>query len=237
MIRHLESNALLASPPTFVDYHYYSALPLCVIAAVFSIGVKFKGVQNTIARFCQDVGWPPFRDPTSQLKPDTPTIGDFVNLLAHWTSDELAGRVFRNRQRTSSKNGILKAEAVRLFSQALVAEGIETFLDATDNARMERAESAVRRIPGQASGVSFAFFWMLAGSDNHVKPDRMIQRFVENALASKPVSRFEAANLVRETAGCLAAINGMTPRQLDYIIWNFESARAIRANRNSQHPQ
>jgi hypothetical protein len=32
---------------------YYQSLPLCVIDAVFSIGVRYEGVQNVIKRYCQ----------------------------------------------------------------------------------------------------------------------------------------------------------------------------------------
>ena len=33
--------------------YYYQSLPLCVIDAVFSIGVKYKSVQNVVARYCE----------------------------------------------------------------------------------------------------------------------------------------------------------------------------------------
>lgn len=34
----------------------YSCLPLCILDAVFSIGVKYKSVENVISRFCAKTG-------------------------------------------------------------------------------------------------------------------------------------------------------------------------------------
>ena len=35
------------------DAYYYSSLPLCVIDAVFSIGVKYTSTENTVRRYCE----------------------------------------------------------------------------------------------------------------------------------------------------------------------------------------
>jgi hypothetical protein len=71
--------------------------------------------------------------------------------------------VFRNRQRTSSRSGILKAEAVYRFAGALVVCGIDTISDAADAERMTGASKIIETIPGQGSGISFTYFCMLAG--------------------------------------------------------------------------
>ena len=34
----------------------YASLPLCVIDAVFSIGVRYTSTENTVARFCNFFG-------------------------------------------------------------------------------------------------------------------------------------------------------------------------------------
>ena len=31
--------------------HYYSSLPLCIVDAVFSIGIKYTATRNTVERF------------------------------------------------------------------------------------------------------------------------------------------------------------------------------------------
>jgi hypothetical protein len=47
-------------------------------------------------------------------------------LLTQTSAEELANSVFKNKQRTSTKNGILKAEAISLFAKVLVDSKIET---------------------------------------------------------------------------------------------------------------
>ncbi len=34
------------------DEYFYQSLPLCIIDAVYSIGVRYEGVRNTISRYC-----------------------------------------------------------------------------------------------------------------------------------------------------------------------------------------
>ena len=70
-----------------------------------------------------------------------------------------------DRQRTSSRNGILKAEACELFACALWEGGIEDFNDLSE-ARLANAEARVLAIRGQGSGLSFSYFKMLAGDDD-----------------------------------------------------------------------
>lgn len=42
------------------DEHFYASLPLCVIDAVFSIGVKYEGTKRTVIRWAeaQQPPWP-----------------------------------------------------------------------------------------------------------------------------------------------------------------------------------
>src|SRR5205085_11775930 len=45
----------LATAALDAEYHYQS-LPLCVIDAVFSIGVKYSGTRRVVARYCEFTG-------------------------------------------------------------------------------------------------------------------------------------------------------------------------------------
>jgi len=62
------------------------------------------------------------------------SITDFLNVLQpyenHW--EDMAHNVFDNRQRTSTRSGILKAEAVYRFSEVLQRFGIETFAECSE---------------------------------------------------------------------------------------------------------
>ena len=87
-------------------------------------------------------------------------------------------------------------------------------------------ERAVRAIPGQGSGVSLRYFWMLAGSDDFVKPDRMVLRFLQAALG-RPVPVAEAQRLLSDAAEQLKAKYAhLTPRLLDYAVWQYQRQQA-----------
>lgn len=83
-------------------------------------------------------------------------------------------------------------------------------------------EKAVRAIPGQASGISLQCFWMLAGSDDLVKPDRQIVRFVQRALGGPVAPTFAGACLTKAAHILQATYVHLTPRLLDYEVWRFE---------------
>ena len=176
------------------DEYRYSCLPLCVVDAVFSIGVNYRSTRKVVSNWCgcQNPPWLLLR---KRGAPEH-TITEFVALLrAHYA--EFLVTVFRNRQRTSSRGGILKAEAVALFSEALQEHGIDTLMDTRDGVRNSKVELDIRKIPGQGSGISFEYFLMLAGSDAYVKADRMICRFVARALGQKEVTRDQARQAIK----------------------------------------
>src|SRR5262249_27286904 len=79
---------------------------------------------------------------------------------------------------------------------------------------------------------------MLTGSEQHIKPDRMVQRFVTRALGWEP-SPMETVDLLRAACARLqAGYPTMTPRLLDYVIWNEERTRDPERKRKSsiRHP-
>lgn len=148
---------------------FYASLPLCVIDAVFSIGVSYTSTSNTVARFCDRQGWVISLSPNIKRQTGEHTISDFLNLPENLSPDRMADTLFGNRQRTSTRSGILKADAVRHFATSLQEAKINDFCD-LDEGRLVIAEALAREIPGQKSGISFDYFRMLAGDDNLVKP-------------------------------------------------------------------
>jgi hypothetical protein len=123
LVRHCRTTLDLAGahPPT----EFYQSLPLCVIDTVFSINANYQSTQNTVARFCAyfDV---PYRSPmrypplVEQL-----SIGRFLNDYDTYGLNFFADAIYKNRQRTSTTNGILKAEAVQRFAQVLRDVGVQ----------------------------------------------------------------------------------------------------------------
>ena len=45
-------------PAEDTEAYRYASLPLCVIDAVFSIGVKYETTMATVGRVCDRLGWP-----------------------------------------------------------------------------------------------------------------------------------------------------------------------------------
>ncbi|AJO20851.1 hypothetical protein QQ991_01745 [Weizmannia coagulans] len=204
------------------DEYYYTSVPLCVIESVFSIGVRYEGVKNTVKRYCEYFGLHPYR-----LEPDYPTpseqqsVEHFLRSFDELGLEEFVHTVFKNRQRTSTRNGILKTEAVHRFCKVLNKYGVNYLQDVKKLYGNEQFEEEIKSIPGQKSGISLIYFYMLAGEDNWIKPDRMIIRFLERVLQRK-VKMDEAQTLLQATSKILAEkYPNMTPRLLDYQIWNY----------------
>lgn len=202
----------------------YASVPLCVIDAVFSIGASTNSTDNTVRRFCDYFG-------TALTAGDGPplSVSAFIRLHDGRGPEEMAARVYRNRQRTSTRNGILKATAVLQFCQVLAAFGVEQLPD-VEQVRGDAAfEAAIRAIPGQGSGISLRYFYMLTGSESDVKPDRMIGRFVQAALG-RSLGVEETAVLLAETCALLAqTYPSLTPRKLDNLIWEYQRERRASA--------
>lgn len=222
---HIEAVGL--SPAGVADEYRYASLPLCVIDAVFSIGVRYVSTQATIARFCENTGWQKFAVSRDRRGAGTQGLSELLALLEKANPDVAADELFGNRQRTSTRSGILKAEAVKLFAEALLFNGIDNFTDITAD-RIDFSEATILSLPGQSSGIAFDYFRMLAGDDQLVKPDRMVQRFLADAMGldSLPSPR-QSALLLRLAARELADRNNdWTPLTLDYAIWSHQSELA-----------
>ena len=217
------------------DDYFYASLPLCVIDAVWSLGVNFKSVLNVVGRYCEKTGVPRYRTP-DEIPAVQETVSDLVAHLDALNSEQPADmelgllaaseRLFDNRKPTSWQSGILKAEAVRRFAVVLRDHGLERLEDAmraiANPAANDDLESAIRAIPGQGSGISLDYFWMLAGDDSRIKPDTMVIRFLEETLGRK-VKEGEPLRLLTLVSEDLEGYNPhMTPRLLDHLIWRWQ---------------
>lgn len=222
-----KSNLDLANTQLTNEY-YYQSLPLCVVDAVYSIGAHYSSTRNIVIRFCNKYNLQRIRDSKSQLpeKSHQLSTSSFLKIISSYSSKEVAGTIFENRQRTSPTNGILKAEAVIRFAEVLRSFGAEYLQDRDKFMGNKKFKKQIRKIPGQKSGISTKYFYMLAGSDDFIKPDRMIVRFIKENANVEPTLE-ESQNILTNTSKLLESdYPHVTPKLLDYIIWNYQSGRA-----------
>jgi hypothetical protein len=223
----------LSTPPSDATCEYAS-LPLCVIDAVFSIGVRYESTERTVTDFCARYNWK--RDGRGRAVERT--VSDFIQILEpyenHW--EDMANDLFHNRQRTSTRSGILKAEAVYRFARTLQRFGIETFADVMKSGLRDDLKSAIKAIPGQGSGLSYTYFLILAGNENGIKADRMVTRFVANALGVPNVAPALAEELATKASAVLKAeFPKLTPSTLDNKIWKYQRDQDDRASGKCRH--
>ncbi|MFV8373614.1 hypothetical protein [Flavobacterium sp. LB2P74] len=135
---------------------------------------------------------------------------------------ELTEKIYKNRQRTSTRSGILKSEAVIKFLKILQKYEVNKLSDVYKIISSKEFEIDIKEIPGQKSGISLTYFFMLAGSDDLIKPDRMIIRFLEN-ISGEIVSLTDCQIILAEVSKNLQK-NGfhITPKKLDNLIWNYQ---------------
>jgi hypothetical protein len=194
----------------------YDSVALAAMDSIWSINAKYVGVQNVIARYLAARA-----EQGADGQHDAPE--DLLAFIADHRSQAFADAV-KNRQRTSTRSGILKAEAVKLAAELLAKHGINTpadlrELDAEDLAALE---ADWRAITGQRSGISFEYMLMLCGIEG-VKVDRHIRRFVAEALGV-PVAQISVAD-ARALVTAAADQLGITWRVADYAIWDKMSSR------------
>jgi hypothetical protein len=203
----------------------YPSVPLCIIDAVFSIGVTYTSTENTVRRFCEVFDIPQKSEKSPPDTADQLSVSEFIRLYDEHGIDGITEKAYQNRQRTSSRGGILKAEAVLRFSEALSRYGVEYLQDVDKIVGNLEFESEIKNIPGQNSGISLRYFYMLVGEKNYIKPDRMIMRFVEQ-VTGKTFSIEEVTQLIIGACDILVKDYPiLTPRLLDHMIWNYQRAQ------------
>ena len=208
------------------DEYHYESLSLCVIDAVFSIGVRYASTRQTVIKYCDFYGMKRIRDDFNSLpiEAEQESISQLINKIENKGIEEFTDEVLKNRQRTSSCNGILKTDAVLRFAKILREVNVEYLQDIYRVINNDKFEEEIKKIPGQKSGISLKYFFMLAGSSDFIKPDRMIIRFLEKVLNRK-VDIEEAQSLLREASEILKVqFPHITPRILDHEIWKKMSS-------------
>ncbi|MFP4052108.1 MAG: hypothetical protein ACLFVB_10265 [Thermoplasmata archaeon] len=209
------------------DEFFYNSLPLCVIDAVFSIGVLYTSTRNTVERYCNYFNLKMFRNDKNDSPPaveEQQPISELMSLIEEHGIQKFTQSIFDNRQRTSPTHGILKTEAVYQFSKVLNKYDVDYFQDIENIIGNNNFEKDIKNIKGQTSGRSLELFFMMAGHDEYIMPGRMILRFI-NDMLDKDISAEDARNILIEASSILKSdynyVN-MSPRLLDHHIWKHQ---------------
>ena len=206
--------------------YYYQSLPLCIVDAIFSLGVRYQQVERVVSNVCQAARWKTFRDHDSPSPPlkEQKTASELLELIKGHSSS--MDTLFKNccfaNPGAAKANRIRKADLVRMFAETLKSNGVESFQDLETCADPQGLERCLLGLPALKSGVAVRYFWMLAGDEDEVKPDRMIHRFITGALG-RVAGNAEAVKLIREACVILSgSYSGLNPRLLDHAIWKHQ---------------
>jgi hypothetical protein len=223
LAKYLETKDALG--PYDKQAHYgYQNVPFCIINSVFSIGAKYTGVKNVVQRYADyfQLNAVNAETQTSSLYHVKLTVSDFIRTFDEMGVERMVSEVFKNRQRTSTRNGILKAEACRRVAGVLQAGGIELITDLEKFQQTPSIERNFREIPGQKSGISFVYLLMLMGDQSRAKPDRQVLRFLRSALGTR-VNVEDVQPLFEQTVGILKQGHpDVTVRGIDQQIWKLQ---------------
>lgn len=202
---------------------FYKSLPLCIIDAVFSIGVKYKSAEKATAHFIDHFNLDVSR--TYPIQKEY-TVNDFIHDMNSFSSfDEAAVSGFNNRQRTSSRNGILKAEACFRVAEVFQKHNVDTLKDFNNYTNTTALDRDILAVKGQGSGIMLRYLHMLAGRSDEVKPDRHVVNFIQNVfphLSMSPKYHDAIKQTMHETVHLLQSkYPTLTERFLDVLIWEY----------------
>ncbi|MBQ7352588.1 MAG: hypothetical protein IJW54_01135 [Clostridia bacterium] len=202
---------------------FYKSLPLCIIDAVYSIGVKYTSVERATNSFlrCFNLNIEKGTDSKTEY-----TIDNFItDMNTFSTFEDAAINGFNNKQRTSSVNGILKAEACFRVAKAFKKHGINTLNDFNTYSNKQKLDIDILSVKGQGSGIMLKYLYMLAGNDNVIKPDRHMVNFIKGVFPHITIGQKdhnEIAEIITESTKILTEKYAqLTPRFLDYLIWEY----------------
>lgn len=213
-------DAVVALDPRLRERRWVS-LNLCIADAVWSIGAHYDNVvvplvRNVATQFGVEQPTIPMSEP---IGIDPLPLGK----LSELSVDELTR--LTNHQRTSTRGGVLKADAVLRHVDVFLKHDVSTLADAItlmgDEKRFDAVNAELRRIPGEgAHGVRRGYLWMLIGQDDLIKPDRMVLRW------------FKRHNVVVDPAGARDLITALVPVvgtrlertvtawEIDHALWS-----------------
>jgi hypothetical protein len=101
--------------------YFYNSLTLCVIDSVFSIGIRYETVRKVIDKYCNASNLKKYRDKEDIYPPinEQDKISDLIKRYKELGDLHMRDQIFRNKNKTSSRSGVDKSEAVLMFCEVL----------------------------------------------------------------------------------------------------------------------
>jgi hypothetical protein len=201
-----------------------------VLDAVWSISSRYDGVVDPLVRRVAEANGDE-RPVVDAAEPMPPDRLDLSTLLARYpTMEDL--RAITNGQLTSTRSGIKKADAVLQYARILVEHGVPDLAAVADMmADQDRWDNVGRALAGVRGdgqeGVRRGYLWMLCGSDDLIKPDRIVLRWL--AERGCPASAPEARNILAKAAKELTVRlrRPVTPWMVDHAVWKAERGGVV----------
>ena len=195
---------------------YPDSLALCIIDAIYSTGSHYSSVVKVINRYKRAGG---ANHGASDLRQSIAHAGG-----GRGWAETIAQNVKPAHTKAHAK---LKAEVIEQAADLMIEHGIDTVPDfvstVSDNLRDNNVLRAWKKLPSQSSGVTYNYLLILAGLPS-VKPDRMVLRFLRDALGEDAdLNEGRAIDLLEATAERI----GVDPRALDHIAWRAASGREL----------
>mgnify|MGYP001346010751 CR=1 FL=1 len=81
---------------TKAEAYGYHNLPLCIIDAVFSIGVRYTSTENTVKHFCNYFDITRLRDEEIAIRDNQLSVSEFVQLHSEFSFQEMADKIYQN---------------------------------------------------------------------------------------------------------------------------------------------
>jgi hypothetical protein len=136
-----------------------------------------------------------------------------------------------NGQRTSTRSGIEKADAVLRYARILADGGVHDLAEVaammTDQSHWDRIDTALADVPGDGQNATRRdYLWMLCGRDDLIKPDRIVLRWLARH-AGEQITAAEAGDMLARAANELTERldRTVTPWMADHAIWKAETDR------------
>ena len=205
-----------------IKYYGYRSLVLNVIDAVYSISVKYESTLRVVERFAKLVN--------IDVEQGDYSLVQFVQDFGSYDYEMLADDVFKNRQRTSATNGILKAEAVVRYIKILVDFDINNKEDLLNYPDKNEIRKKIGLIPGHRSGIAFSYLLMLSGDTSTFKPDRHMFNFFGHFLGYGAMDDNDLKPAFEEQLKIIGiSYPKFTIRTLDSLIWNYMKYEAAKS--------